>query len=185
MIKKAIPLLLAALMSCASCTDSVSDEYSHERAYLRFCPVTGVPVLNTAVTSLGNFCTIRLGTHSFLFKSSDGRTDDYPYTAETTNYHKPECVAGFVVGKSSLPDLKMQYPLVAYDLVCPNCYEQSLIIRSLTLSGEELTCTRCQRVYDLTNRGCIKQGEPGASLKRYRTAIYNANESGGLLLIMN
>lgn len=177
-------LILIALVSCT--TDSDSDLYAHERAFLKFSPVTGVIPLYTAVQNSGHFCTIRIGTNSFIFQgSNDKTTTSYPISAEIKGYGTPECIAGFVVGRSSQPDINMQYPLVAYDLACPNCYEQALITRNLSLNAkEELTCSRCHRVYDLTNGGLVKQGDKGCRLKRYRNVGYSENQ-GGLLVIMN
>lgn len=178
-------LILIALVSCT--TDSDSDLYAHERAFLKFSPVTGVIPLYTAVQNNGHFCTIRIGTNSFIFQGSNDKTPTppYPISAEIKGYGTPECIAGFVVGRSSQPDMNMQYPLVAYDLACPNCYEQALITRNLSLNAkEELTCSRCHRVYDLTNGGLVKQGDKGCRLKRYRNVGYSENQ-GGLLVIMN
>ena len=90
------------------------------------------------------------------------------------------------MGKSSIPDMNLQYPLVAYDLACPNCYEQSLITRPLILEADEkLTCSRCHRSYNLKDDGNICQGDAGEPLKRYRTVGYNPNVNGGILYIAN
>lgn len=185
-MKALFPILFLILTSLLSCsTDSDNDLYAHERAFLKFCPVTGVVPLYTAVRNNGQFCTIRLGTNTFLFQGSNGATATYPLSADIKAYGMPQCIAGFVVGHSIQPDMNMQYPLVAYDLACPNCYEQALITRNLSLNAqEELTCSRCHRVYDLTNGGIIKQGKKGRRLYRYRNVGYNDNQ-GGLLVIMN
>lgn len=177
--------LIAMCLLLTSCNDSITDEYAHERAFLKFAPVTGVIPLYNALNNTGMFCTISLGTSTFNFRGSDGKTATYPYSAEIKAYGQPEFVAGLVVGRSSLPNMNMQYPIVAYDLVCPNCYEQSLFMRSLTLKGEELSCSHCHRVYDLTQQGIIKSGEVGKSLYRYRTATYRSDISGGLLIVLN
>lgn len=178
-------MVISALLLFVACSDDVSDEYAHERAFLKFAPVTGVVPLNNAVNSMGHFCTITMGTNAFQFRSSEGTTATYPYTDEIRLYGHPECISGFVIGKSLQPDMNLQYPVLAYDLVCPNCYVESLKTRALTLKGEKLTCSLCQRVYDLTNRGIIKSGRAGKSLLRYRTCIYNPNLQGGLLVVMN
>lgn len=181
-------LCMASLLTlfASSCSDDVTDRYAHERAFLQFAPVTGVPVLNDAVNSLGTFCTIQLGTNSFRFSSVKVKDYPYPYTAEIQSYGQPECLAGFVVGKSSIPDMNLNYPLVAYDLACPNCYETSLITKPLTLSaGELLTCSRCNRTYDLKNDGNISKGDAGIALYRYRTVSYAESVKGGMLTILN
>lgn len=175
------------LLGTCACTDDVNDRYAHERAFLKFAPVTGVPMLLTAVNSLGSFCTIQLGTNGFIFRNANGQTSSsYPYTAEIQSYGQPECIAGFVVGKSSIPDMNLQYTLEAYELACPNCYEKALITKPLTLSsGELLTCSRCNRTYDLKNDGNICKGDAGVPLYRYRTVSYAENTNGGMLIIIN
>ena len=178
-------IVISALLLFIACSDDVSDEYAHERAFLKFAPVTGVVPLNNAVNSIGQFCTITKGTNTFQFRGSEGTTATYPYTDEIRLYGQPEYISGFVIGKSLQPDMNLQYPVLAYALVCPNCYAELLITRALTLKGEKLICGRCQRVYDLTNRGIVKSGRPGKSLLRYRTCIYNPNLQGGLLVVMN
>lgn len=187
--KRSFPIFLAVflLFGLGACSDDVNNRYAHERAFLKFAPVTGVPMLSTAVNSLGTFCTIQLGTSGFIFRNAQGQTSPpYPYTAEIQSYGQPECIAGFVVGKSSIPDMNLQYPLVAYELACPNCYEKALITKPLTLSaGELLTCSRCNRVYDLKNDGNISKGDEGVPLYRYRTVSYAENVSGGVLIIVN
>ena len=179
-------LLIAFMPVITSCSgDKAEDIYAHERAFLKFSPVTGVVPLYRAVNSQGIFCTIKLGTSVFRFQSSDGATATYPYSADIQAYGQPQCIAGFVIGKSNIPDMNLQYPLVCYDLACPNCYEQSLITRDLTLDAQEqLTCSRCHRVYDLSNGGIIKQGDKGSRLYRYRNVGYSDSQ-GGLLVVMN
>lgn len=179
----ALLVLLLSLLFL-SCGDESTDRYAHIRAFLKFRPVTGVVPLYTAVNSTGMFCTITLGTGTFQFRGSDGQQAIYPYSAEIKSYGQPECVAGFVVGKPSVPDMNLQYPLLAYDLVCPNCYEQSNISRSLILGANQtLTCPRCQRVYDLNNGGVITQGTEGKSLYQYRTCTYSS--ATDVLVVMN
>ncbi len=181
-----IAFVLGTLALLFSCSNNIENRYAHERAFLRFSPVTGVVPLNNAVNGLGEFCTIRIGTNQFIFRSAGGQEVTYPITAEIKAYGQPECVVGFVVGKSTIPDMKLQYPLLAYDLVCPNCYEQSLITKALTLeTDEKLTCSRCHRSYNLKDDGNICQGDAGKPLYRYRTISYNPNINGGTLVIIN
>lgn len=175
-------LLLALLPIATGCSDTTESLYAHERAFLRISPVTAIAPLYTALNSPGVFCTITIGTQNYNFKSSDGNTATYPFTA-LESYGEPECVAGFVVGISSVPDLNMQYEPVAYDLVCPSCYEDNLIQRSLSFSKAELlACPRCQRTYDLTNGGIESSGKGGSKLYRYHITYSSANN---LLVVMN
>lgn len=168
--------LLLTTVALTGCTGDVDDYYSHEAAFLRFTPVTGVAPLYTALNSTGMFCTIRLGGSHFYFTGSDGNTQNYPMTAIVDSYGSPVCISGFVVGISSIPDINMQTSPAAYDLVCPTCYEESLIQRTLTFSDSEaLKCTRCGRVYDLSNGGIIKEGDEGTSLYRYHIMYSSAS----------
>lgn len=170
----AFALSLAAV-AATGCTDNVEDYYSHEAAFLRFTPVSGVAPLYTALNSAGMFCTIRIGGSHFYFAGSDGNTQNYPKTAIVESYGTPVCISGFVVGISSIPDINMRMSPVAYDLVCPTCYEQSLIQRTLVFSeSEALKCGRCGRVYDLSNGGIIKEGEEGTKLYRYHITYSEA-----------
>lgn len=179
-------LIAMGMLLLSSCANDIENRYAHERAFLKFSPVTGVAPLNSAVNSQGEFCTIRMGTNQFIFCGTNGKEVPFPITAEIKAYGQPECIVGFVVGKSSIPDMNLQYPLVAYDLACPNCYEQSLITRALILEADEkLTCSRCHRSYNLKDDGNICQGDAGEPLKRYRTVGYNPNVNGGILYIAN
>ena len=172
----------ALLASVAGCSSDVEDYYAHERAFLRFTPVTAIHPLYTALNNPGMFCQITIGTRTYEFKGTDGTTGSYPLTA-LENYGKPECIAGFVVGIPSTYDMNMQQRPVAYDLACPTCYEENMLQRSLSFSGpEELTCPRCHCVYDLTN-GLLREGEHAVKqLYHYRISYAAAND---LVVIMN
>lgn len=170
--------IVSALFS--GCSD---EYYATSRAFLKFTPVTAVHPLFTALNNPGMFCRITIGTTHFHFSDAEGQSATYPLTALAA-YGRPECLAGFVVGTPSLPDLNMGQQPVAYDLVCPTCYQQNLIQRSLEFSGrEELSCPRCQSVYDLTN-GTLRSGKSDAVrlLYRYKITYSPAND---LVLVIN
>lgn len=180
-MRKILMSLLSVLLVCTSCSNEADDAYAHERAFLKFPYANDVAPLFTALNNSGQWCCIELGTSGFVFKTFT-QSGSYPYTSEIKNYGQPQCVAGFVVGKSSLPDMNMQYPVMAYDLVCPVCYSQRLITRKLTLSApEQLTCTKCKHTFDLSNSGLSSDGN---RLLRYRTALYSPSGSG-MLVVMN
>lgn len=180
-MRKILISLLSVLFVCTSCSNEADDAYAHERAFLKFPYANDVAPLFTALNNNGQWCCIELGTSSFIFKTFT-QSGSYPYTSEIKNYGQPQCVAGFVVGKSSLPDMNMQYPVMAYDLVCPVCYSQHLVTRKLTLSApEQLTCTKCKHTFDLSNSGLSSDGN---RLLRYRTALYSSQGSG-MLVVMN
>lgn len=175
-------LACTCLCGLSGCSSEVEDYYAHERAFLRFTPVTAIHPLYTALSNPGMFCQVTISTATYDFAGADGTKASYPLTALEA-YGKPECVAGFVVGTPSVYDLNMQQKPVAYDLVCPSCYEENMIQRSLSFSGsEEMSCPRCKRVYDLTN-GLLKKGEGGVKqLYRYRITYAPAND---LVVVMN
>ena len=174
-----LPSVLFLLMSCAQ---DVEDLYAHERAFLRLQPVTAIVPLYTALNSPGMYCAITIGSKVYNFQGSDGATATYPFSAQEA-YGSPECVAGFVVGIPSVPDLNMQQVPVAYDLVCPTCYERNLLQRTLAFSDHErLSCPRCHSVYDLANGGILVSGDGVSKLYRYHITYSAANN---MLLVMN
>lgn len=176
-----LALLLATLLTVA-CADDVQDYYAHERAFFRFTPVTAAMPLYTAVNSAGEWCKVTFAPGLYTFTSAHGLTATYPATALEA-YGQPEYVAGFVVGTPSVPGVNGLYEVAAFDLVCPACYEQNMVQRSLAFTGHELlTCPRCQRVYDLQNGGLQREGEPGPKMYRYHVTYSSATQS---LLIIN
>lgn len=167
--------------------DDEEDLYAHERAFFRFTPVTGVAPLLTALNNPGRFCRITIGTSTFDFLDAEGRSQSYPQTALIA-YGKPECIGGFVVGTASLPDLDMQYRPVAYELACPNCYEDNMLQIATSFKGlEALRCHRCHRVYDLANGGIVTEDkdDPTAPTTGRRLYRYRMTYQNDLLLIMN
>ena len=180
----AIPLTLVLAALAAGCGDDASNTYSSDRAFLKFRPVTAVPLLYTACNSLGEFVAISIGTNTFNFATAAGKSSSYPFTAEIKNYGQPECVSGFVVGKSTQPDMNLQYPLVCYELACPNCYQDNYVQAQLRFTAtEELTCPRCKRTYSLQNQGVVTTGTEGRPLLKYRSVTYN--QANDILVVMN
>lgn len=174
--------MAAVGITMGGCSDEADSIYSNESAFLKFTPVTAVAPLYTALNSSGMFCTIQAGTSAFTFQGSDGQSASYPLTAVVTNYGRPNNIAGFIVGTPSVPDLSGQTGPVAFDLVCSNCYESSLITRRLTLASDERAlCEKCGRTYNLqSGLGEVVEGDKGSRLYRYRMT-YTQN----ILLIMN
>lgn len=176
----AIALLLMG--GTVGCADDVTDVYSRYPAFFRFTTVSAVIPLYNATQSPGMFCSITIGTSTYQFTGNDGQTMTYPISA-AAGYGRPECISGFVVGKASVPDLDMQYPLVAYDLACPACNEIDNITRALSYSDREvLTCRRCKRSYSLTQNGVAISGEGSYRLYRYHVSYA---EGSNTLLISN
>lgn len=167
------------MVACSSDEDSL---YAHEKAFLRISPVTAAAPLYNALRSAGQWCAISIGTSTYNISNYSGQTAQINFTA-LLSYGQPECVAGFVVGTPSMPDLNMSQDPQAYDLVCPTCYENNMLQRSLSFSAEEkLTCNRCQCSYDLSNGGILSQGEGIKRLYRYHITYSDASNT---LIVMN
>ena len=82
-----------------------------------------------------------------------------------------------MVGTPALPDLSGRQSVVAFDLVCPSCYQGAYVERRLSWESSApgvLICGRCQRHYDLNNGGAVSvtkaDGQPNVSLYRYSAA---------------
>lgn len=162
-------LTTAAASLFSSCTDSISEEYSSERAFFHYASVSTNPPLYQALNNPGVYCRITFDQNYYHFQNTSGVSYSSPRTALDV-YGSPRYISGFIVGTPTIPDLNGNFYQVAYDLVCPTCYNEDAIQRSLTLSGtdETATCSRCKRVYSLRNNGIVTSGDAGAHLKRYR-----------------
>ena len=173
---------LALLLAAASCTDEVQDVYARTRAFFRFAGVESVHPLYTACHNPGQWCTVTLRNSIYSFAAPDGNTATANATA-IDQYGRPEWVAGLIVGRPSVPDMNGQTPVMAFDMVCPTCYEESAIQRSVAFAGNEsVTCPRCSRTYDLTSGGIVTAGPEGKKLYRYRIT---ADGTGGTLVVQN
>lgn len=170
MVKK-ILCLWVVLWGCLGCADDVESVYSNYRAFFRYSYVSTTSSLYSALNSPGMFCSITFPpSGKYVFTLHNGVQDSYTPTA-MDGYVRPEYIAGFIVGTPQIPDLNSQFFQVAYDLVCPSCYELTYIQRSLRLTEDgHAECTGCHRSYDLNNGGIIVQGEPGHKLIRYHIA---------------
>ncbi len=171
----------ALLLMTAGCADEVDSTYSSYSASFNFTPVTGVPTLYRAVNNAGQFCSIRRQNTNYIFSDADGNSQTYPITA-TDVYNTWICISGFIVGTTNIPDISTgQLTLVAFDLVCPNCFNESTIQRRLEFDGDGVvSCGRCDRSYDLNNFGIVSSDGGGKSLERYR--VYYSSDR---LIIQN
>lgn len=163
----AVALLMATALLAACGNDNVDSKYSNYRASFSLSPINTISPLTAALNSYGEFCTISATTSQYIFRSltNSEQVNRDAYTA----YRTFICIAGFIVGRTSMTELGTgNYPVVCYDLACPNCYSSDGISRALSLqSGAKAKCTRCSRVYDLNNEGIITDGENGKHLERY------------------
>lgn len=160
----------------ASCADDIEDLYAPWSVRFVFNQVNTTAPLLSALNNPGQFCLITFPIGKYQFKDSNGKEVTYTPTA-TSSYFKPYGYrSGFVVGCPAVPDFSGQ-TTVAYDLVCPNCYDNSEIRRPLHFSSiSTLQCARCGCVYDLNNAGNEQHGKSRA-LYRYRTVQYNVSTS--------
>lgn len=182
---KRIALTALSLLLLTGCVESIQNEYSTNRAFFRFSPVTAVPPLYRALTNPGLYCHIDFSNktgntnRTANFIATTGESQSYALTSEYANRYI-ECISGFIVGMPSIPDVAGNFYLVAYDLVCPTCYDKNAIQRSLDFGpNETAVCGRCNRTYSLIHGGIISGGE-GSKLKRYRIT-YDSN----ILVIQN
>ena len=142
--------LLTLWGALTACSDDTQRRFSTLPAFLRLTPVSA---------ALGG------GTASSL-----------PRTALEA-YGRPQSIAGFLVGVASVPAFDGTFPVVAYDAVCPVCYNADNIERRLSPVAdqpEHVVCTRCSRTYDLANGGIPlivpDDGRRNTHLFRYRAA---------------
>lgn len=175
-----LALMLGTMATLLACGEESTSRFSHHRAFLRFSPVAAAPVLSAAVHGVGEWCAITYDASHYVFTNAAQRTSRYPRTALDA-YGTPTSIAGFVVGTSALPDLSGRQTVVAFDLVCPSCYQGAYVERRLSWNPSTpgtLVCGRCQRHYDLNNGGIVSvtkgDGQPNVGLFRY-LATYSAN----------
>ncbi|MDO4929967.1 MAG: hypothetical protein Q4E59_02415 [Bacteroidales bacterium] len=183
-VKRVLSRLLALLFvaGMTSCGTDVDDLYSSHAAYFYYSHVTTTTPLFTALNNPGMFCRIHFSNTAYTFEGCDGTSYSYtPTTADT--YRSHDCLDGFIVGTPAVADLTGS-SIVAYDLACPNCYEEYYITRRLTFSTTSTVyCSRCKRTYDLNNSGIVTDEGGGTSLFRYRITYSTA--STGIMLIQN
>ena len=177
-------LLVALLPSLTACEDDLQNEYSRQRAFFRFPMVNTTPELRSALSSPGMFCKITFPPKYNVFSDAFGHSTQVN-RSYLDAYGKPIFIAGFIVGTPSVPDWGGNFFNVAYDLVCPSCYSNDFIDRSLDFNAAvptEMKCGRCGRIYDLNNDGIVKSGGEGHRLFRYRMSYSQAQ---GMLVIQN
>lgn len=159
----------AVLLLAACSDDSAEGTYSSDRASFICRSVSTIAPLRTALNSYGEFCMIYADVNYYYFHSSTVTAPPVPKT-QSSLYQSYICHAGFIVGKGGIVELgSADYPLLCYDLVCPNCYHDNSITRRLAFAEQQgsVVCNSCHRRYDLNNQGLIVEGEKGRKLLRY------------------
>lgn len=164
-------LSLAALLF-TTC-EKAETFYARHAARLNYNLVSTTPPLFHAVSGRGQFCAINYrpsssSSYIYTFVSAIGESHTSAPVSVTLS-GVPSSIAGFFVGTPQLLNLSGQQALVAFDRVCPTCYEEALVQRSLVFLPQSgwVKCPRCQRVYDLNNGGVVVQGAAGVKLYRY------------------
>lgn len=135
----------------------------------------------------GLFCRIseqpRSGAVFFRFESNQGgEATEKPANAEDLKRTRVLGIYnGLIVGYGNLDNPAQ---LFAYDNQCRNCYEETSLPRyGLTMHQDgTATCQRCQRTYNLNNRGMVQDGPNGEPLVRYRATSTGPN---GVLVVSN
>lgn len=172
-------LLVALLTGIVSCDSEVRSLYSNHPAYFRFSPVSSAATpLFAALNNPGHFCTIRIDVSHYYFQLADKAPVTWPRSGAEV-YGAPVCISGFVAGTPSTPDYKGNFYQIAFDLVCPKCYEEAYINRDLTLSNTKLdkaVCPKCNTIYDLNNGGIPTNAKSGPGMYRYACTYSPAND---------
>ena len=175
-----VGVLLACLTNglLSSCGDDTQRRFSSFPAFLRLTPVSAAPALRSAVSSPGSWCLVTYDAHRYqLTPLSGGTATSLPRTALEA-YGRPQSIAGFIVGTPSVPAFDGTFSVMAFDAVCPVCYNSDNIERRLIAAPgqfEHVSCERCSRLYDLSNGGipvnAPADGRRSTHLFRYR-AVY-------------
>jgi len=175
-------VLALFLIMLGGCGETVETTYCRYRAFFRYDNVKGVATLNAALNGFGEYCSIYVGSNNLYF-SSRTQTLNVPLTA-VAYYQSYVSIAGFIVGRSNIPDITTQgLEVYAFDRTCPNCWNDNSISRPLELhENGEAYCPRCKRTYDLNNGGRQKSGDKGSKAFLYR---YRVTYNGDNVLLIN
>ena len=166
-----VALIFAPLSSCSDDADTM---YARHDAFLRVTPVSTIHPLHSALNSPGMFCQITFSATHYQFLNKHGRSASMPRTALDA-YGEPRFIRGFIVGlpKGVLSTSGTMMP-IAYDLVCPNCFDTALIQRRLTLSEDgKASCKRCESVFNMNNGGFPESGPSKVKLLQYHIQYAN------------
>ena len=152
-------ILALAFVSCGK----MESEYSKNPCYVNVDnSIHNDATLNTAINSNapGIFCQISESANCkyFVFKNNQGLSSQSLMNASEI---KQSMIFGFhngiIVGFGNIRDLSDKYPFYAYDLQCPNCYNDNAIParpRPLTITSDGLAkCSNCGNIYNMNNGG--------------------------------
>lgn len=164
--------LVATTILASSCGEA-DNRFSNYTARFSYSPVSAVPNLYRACTSMGEFCSITYPPgNRFVIKSpSTPSAPDYIVRTAIQGYQGfiLGVGGGLIVGLPNMPEmLEQESHVTCYDLCCPNCYNSFNTLKQLELHTDGTAlCHSCNRTYDLNNQGIVARGEAGRSLFRY------------------
>jgi hypothetical protein len=176
-----VPSLFALLLA-VGCTGNEETAYARHEAFLRVPTVSVIHPLHSALNSPGVFCEVSFSTTHYYFKNNHGQSASMLRTALDA-YGKPLYVSGFIIGTPNgiLTESGDMRP-VAFDAVCPTCFNAALIQRKLTIDEDGFAhCSRCQTVYNLNNGG-FPQSSTGKADKMLQYHLRYAND---ILVVSN
>ncbi len=166
-------LLLTFYLFLTACGE-VENRFTNHTARFSYSPVSAVPNLYRACTSLGEFCSITypVGTRYVIKSPSTPTAPDYIQRTALQGYQNFILGlnnGGLIIGLPSLAEmLETESRVTCYSLCCPNCYQDFNITKQLELrTGGIAQCNNCNRTYDLNNQGMVATGNKGRSLFRY------------------
>lgn len=168
-----VPLVVLCLL--AAC--QAESLYSRLRAHFVMDNVLQAPELRTACEANSEFCEVFMSGNSFVFQNHK-TTTTLPRTAIQDYSGCIMGLAGFIIGKPNIPD---DTPLVCYDAACPNCYQDRVVTKRMTLKDSYMAeCPLCHRVYNLDDHGYVYKIPAGQDslpehnrrLIRYRVYYY-------------
>ncbi len=167
------------LLSC----EKADNRFSNFDAHFSYSPVSAVPNLYRACTSLGEFCSITYppGTKFVIKSPSTPSAPDYIMRTAIQGYQGfiLGLGNGLIVGLPNMPEmLEQESQVICYDLCCPNCYQDYNTLKQMELytDGTSL-CHSCNRSYNMNNQGMVARGDAGRSLYRYSAHYNEASQS--------
>jgi len=184
-MRKLMWTLVSLLLLCGC---NAENQYSHEyRCYFIFYASmhTGsqlLAALNAASTGVYAYVStsVNSGVRHLYIQLNNGKgTEDLPLTTAKENQISCELGAnnGVILGHTAFNGLK------AYDRQCPNCLDSlgnwTNSPLTWTNNGQWVTCSRCNRSYDLST-GVITAGAKGRKMLEYQ-----ARYDGATLVVQN
>lgn len=175
--------VLAAICLFTTACGEADNRFSTYEARFSYSPVSAVPNLFRACTSMGEFCSITYPPgNRFVVKSpSTPSAPDYIVRTAIQGYQGfiLGLGGGLIIGLPNIPEmLETESHVVCYDLCCPNCYQSYNTMKQMELRTDGTAlCQSCNRTYDLNNQGIVARGEAGRSLFRYYVFYSSATQS--------